>query len=59
MQLQAGIVEGELPADAGVSGVALGFEGAAPMDERVRVRDWAREAAALDDAELDLGHREG
>jgi len=58
MQLGAGVIGRELPADAGVSRVALGFESRHAPDEGVRIGHRAREAAALEDADLDLSHIE-
>ncbi len=58
MQLGTSIIGGELPADAGVSCVALGLQGGDALNQRVVIGDWTREAAALDDADLDLGHIE-
>src|SRR5215470_11183724 len=55
LELRAGLPIGELPVDARPPGVALALQRAHPPLQGRHVADRAREAAALDDADLDLG----
>ena len=56
MELGAGVVDGELPADGGSLLVARGLPGGDLGGERVAVADAAVEALAGEQRELELGH---